>query len=138
MAVINGSTMLLILDGKTIGATKSCTLNINNATGDGSNKDSAGWWNGILTQRDWDISFDGLYDPLGTYNFEYLFDEIYERDSTLIAELAQIDGTGGGEVYRGNVLVTNLTMTAPMEDTVTYSGTLKGTGSLYKSTVATS
>ena len=138
MAVINGTTMRLIMDGNPIGATKSCTLNINNATGDASNKDSGGWWNGILGQRDWDISFDGLYDPTGTYNMEYLFDEIYERDSTLIAEIAQIDGVGGGEVFRGNVLVTNLTLTAPMEDVVAISGTLKGTGELYKSTVASS
>ena len=138
MAVINGTSMLLLLDGNAIGCTKSCTLNINNATGDASCKDSSGWWNGILTQRDWDISFDGMYDPSGSYNFEYLFDEIYERDATLIAEFAQIDGTGGGEVYRGTVLVTNLTMSAPMEDVVTYSGTLKGTGEIYKSTVASS
>ena len=48
------------------------------------------------------------------------------------------DGTGGGEVYRGSVLITSLSMTSDMEAPVTYSGTAIGTGPLYKSTVASS
>jgi predicted secreted protein len=111
MATINGTTMLLLLDGAAIGCTRSATLNINNDAPDASCKSSSGWANHILGQRSWDVSFDGLYDPAGTTNFEALFDEIYERDSTLIMEFAQIDGTGGGEVYRGNCLITSLTMT---------------------------
>ena len=138
MAVINGSKMLLLLDGKVIGATKSCTLTINNATADGTNKDSGGWEDPILAGRSWEVTFDGLYDPAGSYNFEYLFDEIYERDESLIAEIAQVDGTGGGEVYRGTVLTTSVSLTANMEDLVTYSGSFKGKGQIYKSTVATS
>lgn len=138
MAVINGTTMLLLLDGVAIGCTRSATLNINNDTYDASCKSSNGWADNGLGQRSWDVSFDGLYDPSGVTNFEALFDELYERDATLIMEFAQIDGTGGGEVYRGNCLVTSLSLTADMEQPVTYSGTLTGTGSLYKSTVATS
>ena len=138
MAVINGTAMLLLLDGKAIGCTKSCTLNITNETYEKTNKDSGGWKGFGLAGRTWDVSFDGLYDPTGTTNFEALFDEIYERDSTLIAEIAQIDGTGGGEVYRGNVLVTSLSLTADMETAVSYSGTFQGDGSIYKSTVASS
>jgi predicted secreted protein len=138
MAVINGTTMLLLLDGVAIGCTRSATLNINNDTYDASCKSSNGWADNGLGQRSWDVAFDGLYDPSGVANFEALFDELYERDATLIMEFAQIDGTGGGEVYRGNCLVTSLSLTADMEQPVTYSGTLTGTGSLYKSTVATS
>ena len=138
MGVINGTTMLLLVDGTTVGCTRSATLNINNDAPDSSCKSSSGWASHILGQRSWDVSFDGLYDPAGAFNFEALFDEIYERDETLIMEFAQVDGTGGGEVYRGNCLITSLSMTADMEQPVTYSGTLTGTGELYKSTVATS
>lgn len=143
MAVINGSSMLLLLgdpagNAVAIGCAKNCTLTINNNTADATCKSSSGWENSILTGRNWEVTFDGLYDPDGVNNFNTLYDQVYGRDDSLIMELAEIDGTGGGTVYRGNVLITSLSLSAPMEDVATYSGTLKGTGVLYRSTVASS
>ena len=142
MAIINGSSMLLLLgdigNATAIGCSKSATLTIDVDAPDASCKSSGGWSDSILGQASWNVSFDGLYDPDGVTNFNTLYDNVYERDSTLIMELAEIDGVGGGTVYRGTVLITGLTLTAEMETPMTYSGTLKGTGRLYKSTVASS
>ncbi len=138
MAVINGTTMLLLLDGVRIGATTSATLNINVDTPESTNKDSAGWASHIQGVRSWDVSFDGFHDPAGTLSTEQLYDEINERDATIICELATIDGTGGGELYKGTVSVTSLSITADMEAPVTISGTLQGNGALSKGTVASS
>jgi predicted secreted protein len=142
MAVLNGSAMLLLLgdtgNAQPVGCTKSATLTINMSAEDASCKSSAGWRDSIPGQRSWDIALDGLYDPDGVTNFDMLYDQIYERDQTLIMEFAEIDGTGGGRVYRGNVLVTSTSFTAEMETPMTYTGALQGTGPLYKSTVASS
>lgn len=142
MAVINGSSMLLLLgdvgNATAIGVCKTCTLTIDVNLPDASSKASNGWWDGILGQVNWSVSFDGLYDPDGVNNFNALYDQVYEKDASLIMEMAEIDGTGGGTVFRGNVLVQSLSLNAPMEDVVSYSGTLKGTGRLYRSTVASS
>ena len=79
-----------------------------------------------------------MYDPSGTYNFEYLYDEVVSRSITTVVEIANIDGTGGGEVYRGTAILNSLSLTADMEQPATYSGTFKGTGRINKGTVATS
>jgi predicted secreted protein len=138
MAVINGTTMLLILDGVRIGATTSATLNINVDTPEATNKDSAGWGASINGVRSWDVSFDGFHDPAGTMSTEQIYDYISARDASIYMEFATIDGTGGGELYRGAVLVTSLSITADMEAPVTISGSLKGTGALSKGTVTAS
>jgi hypothetical protein len=138
MAVINGTLVMFTMDGHPMGAAKSCTLNINVDTPDASNKDSAGWAAVIAGQISWDGTFDGLYDPSGTYNFEYLYDELASRSVTTIVEIANIDGTGGGEVYRGFAVLNQGSLTAEMEAPATYSGSFKGNGRLNKGTVATS
>lgn len=137
MAKLNGTSMLVIVDGVTIGGTKSFTLDVRNANIDSSSKDSAGWTDRIAGKRDWSVSFDGLYDPAGVYNFEQLFDSLDTRDQVKL-EMAVIDGTGGGELYQGYARLSSLTLTAPMEDATAYSGTFEADGPLDKGTVASS
>lgn len=138
MAVINGNYLLLLLDGNAIGCSRSVTLNINADIPDTSCKSSSGWFTGMIGQTSWDVSFDGLFDPDGTTNFTTLVDEMIEKDDSLVAEIAEIDGTGGGVVWRGSVLISSMSVTADMNSPATYSGSFRGSGALAKSTVATS
>lgn len=129
--------MLVVVDATTIAGTKSFTLTLDQNNIDSSSKDSSGWTDRIPGKRDWSVSFDGLYDPAGVYNMEQLFDEINGR-SKVYLEMATIDGTGGGEVYKGYAYGRNCTLVANMEDVVTISGTFEADGALSKGTVATS
>ena len=138
MATVNGDLVLFTMDGHPMGATKSCTLDLSVDTPDASSKDSAGWTYRIAGTRDWSGSFDGLYDPSGTYNFEYVYDEINSRSIATVVEIANIDGVGGGEVYRGVAILNGLSMSAEKGQPVTYSGTFVANGPLNKGTVATS
>jgi len=128
---------LVIVDGVTIGATRSFTLDVRQANIDTSSKDSSGWTDRIGGKRDWSVTFDGLYDPSGTYNFEQLFDELDGR-SQVFLEMAVIDGTGGSEVYSGYAYISAISLTGPAEEAVSYSGTFEGDGDLNKGTVASS
>lgn len=137
MGKLNGTSMLVIVDGVTLAGTKSFTLDINVDLPDATTKDSDGWAENIHGLRSWSVSFDGLYDPTLTYNSEEIFDEIDGRDE-LYLEMAVIDGTGGGLVYSGNAKVASLSYTADQESPVTISGSFTGSGDLDKGTVATS
>ena len=137
MAKLAGKKMLVVVDGVTMAATKSFTLTINSNLIDTTTKDSDAWGESLYGFKDWEVSFDGLYDPAAAFNVEELFDAIL-ADTTVTLEMAVIDGTGGGLVFRGEANSTGLTMSAAYNDAVTFSGTFKGAGVLAKGTVATS
>jgi hypothetical protein len=137
MAKLNGTKMLLLVGSTTIGATKSFTLDLKEANIDASSKDSAGWTDRLGGKRDWSVSFDGLYDPSGVYNYEQIFDLINGRTRVFL-EMAVIDGTGGSEKYSGYAYPNGCSLTAPSEEVITISGGFDGDGALAKGTVATS
>jgi predicted secreted protein len=137
MAKLSGKNMLVLVGGTAIGGTKSFTLTVNSNLIDTTTKDSDAWGDSLYGSKDWEVSFDGLYDPSNTMNAEEIFDLI-TGDTTAILEMAVIDGTGGGLVFRGNANATGLTMTAGYNDAVSMSGGFKGAGELTKGTVATS
>lgn len=137
MAKLNGLNMLVLVDGTAISGTKSFTLNLNSELPDATTKDDDAWGSTIYGAKMWDVTFDGLFDPSGVFNVEEIYDMI-AGDDTVVLEMAVIDGTGGGLVFRGNANSTGLTLTAPVNEPVSYSGGFKGAGILNKGTVATS
>lgn len=137
MAKLAGKNMLVVVDGVVMAATKSFTLTINSNLIDITTKDSDAWGDTLYGFKDWEVSFDGLYDPDATYNVEEVYDAIV-ADDTVYLEMAVIDGTGGGLVFSGNANSTGLTMSAGYNDAVSFSGTFKGAGLLSKGTVASS
>lgn len=137
MTKLAGKKMLLVVDGVTLGATKSFTLTINNNVIDTTTKDSDAWGDSIPGFKDWEVTFDGLYDPDNPMNAEEIYDAI-ENDSTAFIEIAVIDGTGGGLCFSGNGNPTGLTLTGGYNDAVAMSGGYKGVGKINKGTVATS
>jgi predicted secreted protein len=137
MAKLSGKNMLVLVNGTVMAATKSFTLTINSNLIDTTTKDSDAWGDSLYGFKDWEVSFDGLYDPDATFNAEEVYDAIV-GDTTVILEMAVIDGTGGGLVFRGDANATGFTMTAGYNEAVTFSGGFKGAGELTKGTVATS
>jgi predicted secreted protein len=137
MSKLNGTNMRVLVSGTAIGGTKSFTLNLTRSNIDTSSKDSSGWTNRIYGKGDWNVSFDGLYDPALTWNIEELYTMLNSKTSVVL-ECAVIDGTGGGLVYRGTAIASNLSMTAAAEEAVTISGTFEADGALVQGTVASS
>ena len=130
--------MLVVIDGTSVGGTKSFTLDLKVANINTSDKGSQGYTNRMRGQRDWSVAFDGLYDPSGVLNFEQLFDMLDAANTQVFLEMACIDGTGGGEKYSGYAVPAGLTLVANMEDAVTVSGNFEADGPLDKGTVASS
>ena len=136
--VLNG-TSLILKTGATEAAatafafTTSSSLSVTMNTRDISNKQSAGWRELLEAQKSWSISADGLvaYNDSASSAVKNVTDLI----STLIARQAIVyvemttDVVGDTSWY-GSAFITNVEMCSPLEDNVTFSCTLEGTGSL--------
>jgi len=137
MSKINGTNLVVVVNGVCIAGCTSCSLNPDVNITETTSKDSAGWEEGMQTKRSWAVDFDALYDPAGVYSAEELIDTIINRQSVTIEFATQ--GTGnGGLKWSGTANLQSPSISAPMEDVVTISGTFKGTGPLAKRTVSAS
>jgi predicted secreted protein len=137
MSKLNGTKMKVVAGGTTIGGTKTFTLDIKRNNPDASDKESGGMTNRIAGKGDWSVKFDGLYDPAGVLNFEQLFD-IIMAGTRVYLEMATIDGTGGGKLYKGYAYISDEGLVATAEEPITYSGTFEADGLISKGTVAAS
>jgi len=129
MAKVNGTVMLIQSGADTLLWTKSCTLNVEQDLPDATTKDSAGWAEHINGLRSWSIDFDGAWDISGsglTPNEVVAIIVGRTADATVKFGTSAAFATG----WTGAATVKNISISAPMEDTVTFSGQLVGNGAL--------
>jgi hypothetical protein len=134
MAKVNGTLYALF-----VGATdkilylKNCSLTVNVALPDSTNKESAGWAEHILGLRDASYTFDGEYDltqiNAAGLTADAILDNIIARTADAIVTFTP-DSLSTG--YEGYATFSNITFTAGTEDTVKYSGSMKVNGALAK------
>ena len=137
MAKVNGTNLVVVVNGVCVAGGTSCTLNVNQNLYDTTTKDSAGYSEHGKGLRDWSIDFDGLYDPSGVYSAEELIDSILCR-TALTVEFATEGAGNGGQKWSGSASLENVSLAAGLEEAATLSGTFKGTGVLAKGTVTAS
>ena len=129
MAKINGTIMTVYTGSDVILWSKTCTLNTEQDLPDATSKGSAGWEEHINGTRRWTIDFDGAYDLVGTgFTPVEIIDSIIARTADTTVKFGLTTNAASG--YTGSATWKNLTVSAVMEDTVTYSGQLVGNGAL--------
>ena len=121
---MNGTAIVLKVDGVTIAKLKSNTFKVNRAGIDVSNKDSAGWKEQIYGQGSGGFDFEGVFAEDGNWGFKQGYLAIVNKTNVT----AKWAGATGDTYYQATCIVTSMTETAPMEDAVTFSGTLEMTG----------
>ena len=90
--------------------------------------------------RNWDVSCDALYawltpaaGAIGNNTLSDLFDT-YMKDRTSLELTFGVTTTDTGDTkYVGNAWMTSASLSAPQEDTSTFSVSFQGTGSLVQS-----
>jgi len=127
LGAFNGTLMGLYIDGTLLGCSTSFDLNINAAEIDTTCKDSAGDKAILPGLRDWSVSADGVMTLDGATSAEYLHGLITARTEINIKMSTDTSGDG---YWHGEGYITNLTITAPMEDKVTFSCSFVGNGAL--------
>lgn len=137
MAKLNGRYMRMIVGGLTLAGCKSFTLNVDVDNPDATTKDDDAWGSSIYGSKKWNVSYEALYDPSGTFSVEEIYD-ILDNDTEVILEMAVIDGVGGGLVLHGAANSGGFSLTAENNAPISLSGTFNNVGKLYKGTVAAS
>ena len=114
----------------------SASISLSMDTRDISNKSSQGWRELLEAQKSWSASLEGLYafndsSSSAVKNYEHLYDKLTARTPVYL-ELST--GITGDTYYHGQVYLTSLEKSAPMEDNMTFSATFEGTSTLSKAT----
>ena len=123
----NGTNLLVYAAGTAIAYSTSCTLTRNMSSIDVTSKDSGGD-RGILNGlRDWSIDAEGIVALDSSTNAEYL-DGLVTGGTRVNLKFST--NTSGDGYWHGYAYVTNLVITAPMEDRVTFTCTFEGDDAL--------
>jgi len=116
---------------------QSGTLNVNMSTRSITNKESSGWDENMEGVRNWDISVDGAYawtDTGGTAltnGADDLLNSYILTRASFTIKFGNTDTTDvGNTYYEGTAWLTSFSVSAPNEDTATYSLSFTGTGEL--------
>ena len=135
---LNGTELGVYVAGTLVAYSTNATLNINHNTRSTSSKQSNGFAENMEGMRDWDVSVDSLYawlEPDGTAIGNTTLSDIFTAYIATRTEFALTFGstttTGAGYTkYTGNAWCTSASITAPLEDTATFTATFQGTGIL--------
>lgn len=128
MSTINGCAVILkITDGNNavaVAGQKDASITLSADTVDTTTKDSNGWKENDVSFKSWEASLDGLV-KLQDNGFKKVADAFYS-DTPISVEIAY----PGGEKETGNAIITSIEKGLPLEDKVSYSIALTGSGPL--------
>lgn len=130
---VNGTLIKLSVGGTVIGALTSNSISFSSSPRETTSKDSGGWKTIKEGLRNWSLSGEGFFAEDATYGFEDLMDAYIARDEVTIMESSAVTGD---ITYSGAARITSLERTSPMEETVTFSVSFEGSGTITKGVVA--
>lgn len=153
MKKIRGQELMLFLHGKSIAFATNHTLNISGNTEDTSNKDEGAgdWASSEVSLLNWQITTENLFSLDGEgNNYADLFDAMIAKEPiTAVFGMHAETGTevpSGGwtpkaasatnPMYEGDVVITELDLTAQNGQFANFTATFQGVGALKKKVTA--
>lgn len=138
MAKINGTKMVMYfkLDGAwtaLLASETSHTINVNVDLPEATTKGSEGWAENISGLRSFDTSVDGLHDPTGDVTRSEILALIQARTEVMIKSSTE---EAGDTYWEGTCNIASYSETFDMEQPVSFSMSLTGTGKLEVKTVS--
>jgi TP901-1 family phage major tail protein len=140
--VINGSDLMLFINGKSVAFATSHKLSISADTNETTNKDvTGGWTSETVKKLSWTASSENLYADEGAGDtFGDLFDLMVAKTPITgiftVKNDTVIPATGwtakAKTGYTGNVIITSLEANAPDGENATFTAEFKGVGALTK------
>lgn len=139
---LNGTSLLLYTGttdavyaasgGDAIAASKSHTLSVSAESIDTTSKDSLGWKEILSGMRSYTIDTEGLVAFDNAFNYEYFLSALTNRTQLFVKLSTE---TSSDEKFYGTVYVTSVEQNAPLEDVISFTVSLEGTGALISSTI---
>ena len=122
------------LDGQEpIAHSTSASISFNNDLRDITSKDSGGYQENAGGLRSFELSTDALQDINADLDFKEFYDDVHERNEVIV-RFAERDSGGSDVKWEGSGYISSLSMDAGVEENVTYSVTITGTGVVTKGT----
>ena len=135
--IINGTLMGIYVDvtgtDTLVSNQTNATMSINMDVRDISSKDSGGWKDSAEGQRSFSFSADAYVDFAAGYTIDDLYAFMNTRTQLTVRMSTE---TSTHKYYEGCAYLTSIEMSAGVEDSVTFSITLEGTGALTEGTIA--
>lgn len=131
-AAVTGKNMTLSLEGDLLGEAQSFTLHFAQAAIDVTSKDSDNWGDFLAGRKEWSIDFSGLY-LYNDYAQRALKNHFLANSALtpiLLASLTCIITMPDGQTFSGEAVLESMDYEGPAEEALTYSGSLKGRGTL--------
>jgi hypothetical protein len=134
MALANGTDIGVYQGGTLIAGLTSNDISFEHALRDATTKDSSGNSEYLEGLRDASISFEGYYNDVITgQTFEELY-TLYSGRST--ATFRWSSTTTSDKYYEGTGYIESLGISAPLEETTTFTGSVKITGAVTQGAVS--
>jgi len=131
-----GIEVIVIQSGETLNGQEpiahstSASISFNEDLRDITSKDSGGYQENAGGLRSFELSSDALQDISADLDFKEFYDDVHERNEVIV-RFAERDS---GVKWEGSGYVSSLSMDAGVEENVTYSVTITGTGVVTKGT----
>jgi predicted secreted protein len=139
---LNGTDLGVYIAGTLVAYSTNATININQSPRSTTNKESGGWEENMEGLRNWDVSVDALYawldpdgNPIANETLSEIFTAYMYARTKFSLTFGTTGSTSGDTKYVGDAWLTSISLTAPLEDTATFSASFQGTGSLAQSIV---
>lgn len=131
MAKVNGTLYAVLSGTDRVLYLTSCSLTLSQNLADTSNKESGGWAEHINGLRSASIPFEGVYDETlisaAGLTPAAIVGLIIDRTADSVIKWTADSGTSG---FTGNGTFENITISAPMEEGVKFSGNIKFNGAV--------
>ncbi|MGR3220737.1 MAG: phage tail tube protein [Candidatus Anammoxibacter sp.] len=132
IGILNGTTLLLYVDGVAIGGTTSHSMSESVAMRDATTKDSGGKEEVLPGTYSASISFDGFVAYDATYGWTDLHDLIVAKTKVALKFSTE---NADDDRYKGDAYLESLDKEASTEENVGFSGSFKITGGISKETI---
>lgn len=127
MGKLAGKSGYITYGGSRIADMRNIEITVDKNTEDVTTFDSQGWREFLATLREWNVSFDGLFNGKDAAQKAILLDILGDDNDTGVEIVVTL---ASGITLTGDVIVTNSTIPVAVEGAIEVSYDAQGTGAL--------
>jgi len=125
--IANGTLFGLYVGGTLVAHGTSHSFSTSMETRDASTKDSGGWSDSLEGMRAWEVSGDFLFAQDAAYGVDDLNAAIVARSVVVLRFASTVTGD---KYWNGNAYMTELSVEAGTEESMSFSASFTGTGAV--------
>lgn len=127
----NATEFGVYLDGVLVSYSTNASVEVSMDTREVTNKESGGNAEFREAKKSWTISGEFIFSPDATLGYDDLYDALQSREMVTIRFSPEKSGMS---YFEGEGYITGLPMNAPVEDNVTFTMSLQGSGAFTRKT----